>query len=187
LESSTQTVYIFILSLLFVYFLLSALYESYLLPLAVIFSLPVSLAGIFIFVRIFGIENNIYTQISMVMLIGLLAKNAILIVEFAATRRRKGMNIIDAAIDGSKARLRPILMTSFAFIIGIFPLMFAVGAGANGNKSIGTSAVGGMLFGTLFGVLVIPVLFIIFQTLQEKWKIKKDHGLDDIEPKPIQN
>lgn len=186
-KSGTQTVYIFILSLLFVYFLLSALYESYLLPLAVILSLPVGLAGIFIFDTIFGIENNIYTQISMVMLIGLLSKNAILIVEFAATRRKRGMSITDAAIDGAKARLRPILMTSLAFIIGVFPLMFAVGAGANGNRSIGTSAVGGMAFGTLFGVVVIPVLFIIFQTLQEKWRIKKDHGHDNVEPQLIQN
>ncbi|HOW09084.1 MAG TPA: efflux RND transporter permease subunit [Bacteroidales bacterium] len=186
-KSGTQTIYIFILSLLFVYFLLSALYESYLLPLAVIFSLPIGLAGIFIFDRIFGIENNIYTQISMVMLIGLLAKNAILIVEFASTRRKKGMDITSAALDAAKARLRPILMTSLAFIIGVFPLMFATGAGANGNRSIGTSAVGGMVFGTLFGVLVIPVLFIIFQTLQEKWRIKKDHGIDDIVPETIKN
>lgn len=187
-NSSSQTVYIFILSLLFVYFLLSALYESYMLPLAVLFSLPVGLAGIFVFDRIFNIENNIYTQISMIMLIGLLAKNAILIVEFAAARREKGMDIVKAAIEGSKARLRPILMTSLAFIFGVLPLMFSVGAGANGNKSIGTSAVGGMLFGTLFGVLVIPILFIIFQSIQEKFKINKDH-YDNIDGEkiPLQN
>ena len=173
-KSSSQTVYIFILSLLFVYFLLSALYESYLLPMAVIFSLPVGLAGIFVFAKIFNIDNNIYTQISMIMLIGLLSKNAILIVEFAAARRKKGMDIITAAVEGSKARLRPILMTSLAFIFGVMPLMFSVGAGANGNRSIGTSAVGGMLFGTFFGVLVIPVLFIIFQTIQEKLSGNKD-------------
>lgn len=169
-SSGSQVIYIFLLSVLFVYFLLSALYESYLLPLAVLLSLPVGLSGIFVFAKVFGIDNNIYMQISLVMLIGLLAKNAILIVEFAATRREKGMSIIAAALEGSKARLRPILMTSFAFIFGIMPLMFSTGAGANGNKSIGFSAVGGMLFGTLFGVLVIPVLFIIFQSIQEKFK-----------------
>jgi HAE1 family hydrophobic/amphiphilic exporter-1 len=181
-NASSQTVYIFILSLLFVYFLLSALYESYFLPLAVLFSLPVGLTGIFIFDTIFGIDNNIYTQISLIMLIGLLAKNAILIVEFASARREKGMSILDAATEGAKVRLRPILMTSFAFIIGITPLMFSTGAGASGNKSIGFSAVGGMLFGTVLGVLVIPALFIIFQTLQEKItksKVVEQKSIDD--------
>jgi hydrophobic/amphiphilic exporter-1 (mainly G- bacteria), HAE1 family len=177
-KSGSQTVYIFILSLLFVYFLLSALYESYLLPLAVMLSLPVGLSGIFVFAKIFGIENNIYTQISMIMLIGLLAKNAILIVEFAAARRGRGMTIINAAVEGAKGRLRPILMTSLAFIFGVLPLMFSTGAGANGNRSIGTSAVGGMLFGTLVGVLIIPILFIIFQTMQEKIRGKQD-SLED--------
>ena len=177
-NSGTQAIYVFILSLLFVYFLLSALYESYLLPFAVLLSLPVGLSGTFVFAKIFGIDNNIYMQISLIMLIGLLAKNAILIVEFASTRREKGMSIVEAATEGAKARLRPILMTSLAFIFGIFPLMLAVGAGANGNKSIGTSAVGGMLFGTAFGILVIPVLFIIFQTLQEKVSGKKDIAVD---------
>jgi HAE1 family hydrophobic/amphiphilic exporter-1 len=172
-NASSQTVYIFILSLLFVYFLLSALYESYLLPLAVLLSLPVGLTGIFVFDTIFGIDNNIYTQISLIMLIGLLAKNAILIVEFASTRREHGMSIVDSAAEGAKVRLRPILMTSLAFIIGIMPLMFSTGAGASGNRSIGFSAVGGMLFGTVLGVLVIPALFIIFQTLQEKFGTKK--------------
>jgi hydrophobic/amphiphilic exporter-1 (mainly G- bacteria), HAE1 family len=173
-SSGTQTIYIFVLSLLFVYFLLSALYESYLLPLAVLLSLPVGLSGVFVFARLFNINNNIYMQISLIMLIGLLAKNAILIVEFAAARRAHGMSVIQAAIEGSKARLRPILMTSLAFIFGIMPLMFATGAGANGNKSIGFSAVGGMLFGTLFGIMVIPVLFIIFQNIQEKFHRKKE-------------
>jgi HAE1 family hydrophobic/amphiphilic exporter-1 len=177
-NSGSQAIYIFILSLLFVYFLLSALYESYLLPFAVLLSLPVGLAGTFVFAKIFGIDNNIYMQISLIMLIGLLSKNAILIVEFASTRREHGMTIAKAATEGAKARLRPILMTSLAFIFGIMPLMFASGAGAYGNRSIGTSAVGGMLFGTLFGVLVIPVLFIIFQTLQEKASVKKD-SIDD--------
>ncbi len=181
-NASSQTIYIFILSLLFVYFLLSALYESYFLPLAVLFSLPIGLTGIFIFDTIFGIDNNIYTQISMIMLVGLLAKNAILIVEFASARREKGMSILDSAAEGAKVRLRPILMTSLAFIIGIMPLMFSTGAGASGNKSIGFSAVGGMLFGTVLGVLVIPALFIIFQTIQEKFtknKVVEQRSIDD--------
>jgi HAE1 family hydrophobic/amphiphilic exporter-1 len=156
------------LCLVFVYFLLSAQYESYILPFAVLLSLPVGLAGTYLFAWIFDIGSNIYLQISLIMLIGLLAKNAILIVEFALERRRAGMDLIPAAIAGAEARLRPILMTSFAFIFGIMPLMFSTGAGANGNKSIGTGAVGGMFVGTVFGVFVIPVLFIIFQALQEK-------------------
>ena len=174
-SSGSQAIYVFILCFLFVYFLLSALYESYLLPLVVLLSIPVGLSGTFIFAKIFGVENNIYTQISLIMLIGLLAKNAILIVEFAAARRKKGMDMLQSATEGAKARLRPILMTSFAFIFGVMPLMFSYGAGANGNRSIGVSAVGGMLFGTLFGILVIPVMFMIFQTLQEKLRIGKDH------------
>jgi hydrophobic/amphiphilic exporter-1 (mainly G- bacteria), HAE1 family len=166
--SGRQTLYIFILSLLFVYFLLSALYESYLLPLAVLLSLPFGLAGIYVFGTIFGIDNNIFTQISLIMLIGLLSKNAILIVEFASARRNKGMPISEAAAEGAKVRLRPILMTSLAFMIGVLPLVFSIGAGANGNRSIGFSAIGGMFFGTVLGVLVIPALFIIFQSIQEK-------------------
>jgi HAE1 family hydrophobic/amphiphilic exporter-1 len=136
--------------------------------LAVILSLPVGLSGTFLFDRIFGIDNNIYTQVSLIMLIGLLAKNAILIVEFALQRRKHGLPLIQAAVEGAVARFRPILMTSFAFIFGLMPLMFSSGAGAVGNKSIGTGAVGGMLIGTLFGLLVIPALFVIFQGLQEK-------------------
>ncbi|AEA42402.1 efflux RND transporter permease subunit [Fluviicola taffensis] len=171
-ESSggNQTLYIFLLVVVFVYFLLSAQYESYILPLSVLFSLPIGLAGVFIFDKIFKIDNNIYTQITIVMLVGLLAKNAILIVEYALDRRKNGMSIVDAAISGATARLRPILMTSFAFIFGLLPLMLSTGVGAAGNTSIGTGAVGGMLIGTLFGVLVIPVLFIVFQSLQERVK-----------------
>jgi len=147
---------------------LSAQYESYILPFAVLLSLPIGLAGAFLFAKLFGVQNNIYLQITLIMLIGLLAKNAILIVEFAVARRKHGLSIPQAAVEGAVARLRPILMTSFAFILGLVPLMIASGAGAVGNRSIGTGAVGGMLIGTLFGVFVIPVLFIIFQTLQEK-------------------
>jgi HAE1 family hydrophobic/amphiphilic exporter-1 len=157
----------------FVYFLLSAQYESYILPFAVLLSLPIGLTGTYLFAKIAGIDSNIYVQISLIMLIGLLSKNAILIVEFALDRRRAGMGIVQAAIDGAEARLRPILMTSFAFIFGIMPLMFATGAGALGNRSIGTGAVGGMFIGTVFGLFAIPVLFIVFQTLQEKIRGKR--------------
>jgi HAE1 family hydrophobic/amphiphilic exporter-1 len=179
LSAGGQTVFIFMLVLAFVYLLLSAQYESYVLPFAVLLSLPIGLAGAFIFAWLFGISNNIYMQITLIMLVGLLAKNAILIVEFAVERRRHGMAIVEAAIEGAQARLRPILMTSFAFILGLVPLMLASGAGASGNKSIGTGAVGGMLIGTLFGVFVIPVLFIIFQTLQEKISPVKEEPLTE--------
>lgn len=168
IAGGSQTIFIFMLCLIFVYFLLSAQYESYILPFAVLLSLPIGLAGAFIFAKIFGVENNIYLQITLIMLIGLLAKNAILIVEFSVERRRNGESIVQSALDGAVARLRPILMTSFAFILGLIPLMLATGAGAAGNRSIGTGAVGGMLIGTIFGVFVIPILFIIFQSLQER-------------------
>jgi len=178
--SGSQSIYIFVLSLVFVYLLLSAQYESYLLPLAVLLSMPVGLSGVYIFAKMFGIGNNIYMQISLIMLIGLLAKNAILIVEFALERRRKGMSLIDSATEGAKARLRPILMTSFAFVFGLMPLMFATGAGAYGNRSIGTGAIGGMLIGTVLGVFVIPGLFIIFQSLQEKIRANKYDENDEL-------
>ncbi|WP_412467041.1 efflux RND transporter permease subunit [Pedobacter sp. KLB.chiD] len=180
MAGGSQTVFIFLLCVIFVYFLLAAQYESYILPLAVLFSLPVGLAGVFVFDKIFGVDNNIYTQITLIMLVGLLAKNAILIVEYAVDRRRKGMSIANAAIDGATARLRPILMTSFAFILGLLPLMLSSGVGAAGNTSIGTGAVGGMLIGTIFGIFVIPALFIIFQSLQERISNKSpfNEGID---------
>ncbi|RFZ90964.1 efflux RND transporter permease subunit [Mucilaginibacter conchicola] len=181
ISSGSQTLFIFALCLTFVYFLLSAQYESYILPFAVLLSLPVGLAGAFIFAKIFGVQNNIYLQITLIMLIGLLAKNAILIVEFAVMRRKSGLGIIESAVEGAVARLRPILMTSFAFILGLVPLMLASGAGAEGNRSIGTGAVGGMLIGTVFGVFVIPTLFVIFQTLQERISSKKAVEEDDDE------
>jgi HAE1 family hydrophobic/amphiphilic exporter-1 len=130
--------------------------------------LPIGLAGAILFVNLGGLENNIYFQIALIMLIGLLAKNAILIVEFALQRRKAGFSLFNAAIDGARARLRPILMTSFAFIFGLLPLALSTGIGAIGNQSIGLSAVGGMLIGTIFGVFVVPVLFVIFQALQER-------------------
>ncbi len=167
-SGSSQTAYVFALVLLFVYLLLSAQYESYIIPFAVILSVPFGLMGTFIFARMMGIDNNIYLQIALIMLIGLLAKNAILIVEFALERRRTGVSIINAAILGSKARLRPILMTSLAMIIGLLPLMFATGAGANGYNALGTGAIGGMLIGMILQVLVVPGMFVAFQIIQEK-------------------
>jgi hydrophobic/amphiphilic exporter-1 (mainly G- bacteria), HAE1 family len=166
--ANTQTKLIFVLSVVFVYFLLSAQYESYILPLAVLLSIPTGLMGVFLFINLAGIENNIYVQVGIIMLIGLLAKNAILIVQYAVQRRRSGMDLVAAAMEASRLRLRPILMTSFAFIVGLLPLTWATGGSALGNRSIGTGAVGGMLTGVLLGVFIIPVLFVIFQSWQER-------------------
>ncbi len=180
-KAGNQTTTIFILSLVFVYFLLAAQYESYLLPFSVILSLPVGVFGAYITTQLTGLQNNIYFQIALIMLIGLLAKNAILIVEFAIQRRRQGESILDAAINGAEARLRPILMTSFAFIFGLMPLVLSAGVGAEGNRSIGTGAVGGLLIGTVLGVFVIPILFILFQWLQEKVTGDPTENLETIE------
>ena len=168
MNAGAQTYIIFLLSLIFVYFILAAQYESYMLPFAVILSLPLGVIGAFFGQRIFGLENNIYFQIANIMLIGLLAKNAILIVEFAVQRRHHGESLTMSAINAAKARLRPILMTSFAFIFGMLPLVFASGIGSVGNRSIGTGAAMGLLIGTFVGLLVIPVLYVVFQGLQEK-------------------
>ena len=174
-NSSSQMAFIFGLSILFVYFLLAAQYESYLLPLAVMLSLPTGILGVFIATGFAGIENNIYVQIALIMLVGLLAKNAILIVEFAVQQRRLGLSIFEAGVLGAKMRLRPILMTSFAFIAGLVPLMFATGGTAIGNKSISISAAGGMLSGVILGLFIIPVLYMVFQYLQEKvWPNKQE-------------
>ncbi len=182
--AGSTTAIIFGLCLLFVYLLLSAQYESYILPWSVILSIPFGLMGTFIFAQIFGITNNIYLQIALIMLIGLLAKNAILIVEFAIERRRMGMSIVKAAIDGASARLRPILMTSLAMIIGLLPMMFATGAGANGNRALGTGSIGGMLIGMLLQVIIVPALFVIFQKIQEKisplkWEDTDNQGIEN--------
>ena len=166
--SGNQAVYIFILCLVFVYLILCAQYESFFLPLAVILSLPAGIFGSFAALKLAGLENNIYAQVSLVMLIGLLGKNAILIVEFAIQRKKLGVSALNAAIEGAVSRLRPILMTSFAFIAGLIPLCIATGAGALGNRSIGTAAAGGMFIGTVFGVIVIPGLYVLFATLEEK-------------------
>lgn len=166
---SGGTATVFMLVLLFVYLILSAQYESYLLPWSVILSIPFGLMGTFIFANMRGIDNNIYLQIALIMLIGLLAKNAILIVEYALDRRKTGMSIVKSAVQGAVARLRPILMTSLALIIGLMPMMFANGAGANGNQALGSGAIGGMLIGMILQVLIVPTLFVVFQTLQEKF------------------
>lgn len=183
-SSAASTAIVFGLCLLFVYLLLSAQYESYILPLSVILSIPLGSMGSFLFAKIFGVNNNIYLQIGLIMLIGLLAKNAILIVEFALDRRKTGMSIVGAAIAGAAARLRPILMTGFAMIIGLLPLMLANGVGANGNRSLGTGAVGGMLIGMILQVLIVPALFVAFQKIQEKiqplkWKDTDNAEIDD--------
>ncbi len=168
IKTGGQTAFIFLLSVIFVYFLLAAQYESYILPLAVILTVPTGVLGVFAFIGFAGLDNNIYVQIGLIMLVGLLAKNAILIVEYAVQRRRSGMGLVESALEGSQLRLRPILMTSFAFIVGLLPLTWTHGASALGNHSISISAIGGMLTGVLLGVFIIPVLFVIFQYLQEK-------------------
>ena len=181
-EQSTggsTTAMIFLLCIVFVYLLLSAQYESYILPLVVILSVPAGLMGSFIFAHMMGVDNNIYLQIGLIMLIGLLAKNAILITEFALDRRKTGMSIVEAAISGAEARLRPILMTSLAMVVGLLPLMFAHGVGANGNSTLGTGAVGGMFIGMIIQVFIVPALFVAFEYLQEKFKPLEWHDTDN--------
>ncbi|WP_316800751.1 efflux RND transporter permease subunit [Pedobacter frigidisoli] len=177
-----EAIYIFLICLGFVYLVLSAQYESFILPLAVIISLPAGIFGAFFFLKLFGLENNIYAQVSMVMLIGLLGKNAVLIVEFAALKHAEGKTILAAAMEGAIVRFRPILMTSFAFIAGLIPLVFATGPGAIGNRTIGSAAAGGMLFGTIFGVVLIPGLYYVFGTIADKRKlikIEEEHPLTE--------
>lgn len=168
-----EAIYIFLICLGFVYLVLAAQYESFILPLSVILSLPAGIFGAFLFLKLLGLENNIYAQVAMVMLIGLLGKNAVLIVEFAVQRHSQGASVLKAAMDGASVRFRPILMTSFAFIAGLIPLMLASGPGKIGNRTIGSAAAGGMLFGTLFGVIIIPGLYFIFGSIAEKYKLNK--------------
>jgi HAE1 family hydrophobic/amphiphilic exporter-1 len=177
-ESSrgNEAIYIFLIVLAFVYMVLAAQYESFLLPFAVVLSLPAGIFGAFLFIKLFGLANNIYAQVGLVMLVGLLGKNAVLIVEFAVQEHEHGMSVRDAAIAGAKARFRPILMTSFAFIAGLIPLVIATGAGAIGNRTIGTAALGGMLFGTVFGVVIVPGLYYVFGTLAAKSKLIQDEN-----------
>jgi len=171
--SGNQAIYIFSICLVFVYLLLAAQYESFLLPLPVILSLPTGIFGSFFMLHLVGLQNNIYAQVALVMLIGLLGKNAILIVEFAIQQQQQGKSILEAAVEGAVSRLRPILMTSFAFIAGLIPLCIASGAGSMGNRSIGTAAAGGMLFGTLFGIIIIPGLYVVFASLAKSLSSKK--------------
>lgn len=180
---------IFVLSLAFVYFLLAAQYESYILPFSVLLSIPTGLLGVFLGAKAGGIDNNIYVQVAIIMLIGLLAKNAILIVEYSIQRRRSGQGIVESAVEGSRARLRPILMTSFTFVVGLLPLLWASGPSALGNHSIGWSAIGGMLSGVLLGIFIIPVLYVLFQSLQERFSgpahpIAEAHLPEDGNPLP---
>ncbi len=189
-ESSNSTAMIFILCLTFVYLILSAQYESYILPLSVILSIPFGLAGAFVFTNLFGKNNDIYMQIALIMLMGLLAKNAILIVQFALERRRTGMAISWSAVLGASARLRPILMTSLAMIIGLLPMLMPWGVGYNGNQTLGAAAVGGMLIGMLCQIMVVPALFYVFQTLQEKispMKFEDDNASVESEVKQYTN
>jgi len=169
-----ESIYIFLIVLVFVYFVLAAQYESFIIPLSVVFSLPVGVFGSFMVLKMMGLQNDIYAQIGLIMLVGLLGKNAVLIVEFAVLKRSQGATILDAAIEGAKVRFRPILMTSFAFIAGLIPLLLASGAGAIGNHTIGASALGGMLFGTIFGVIIVPGLYFIFGSLADGKKLIRD-------------
>lgn len=170
-EASTgnTTVVVFSICLAFIYLILCALYESLTVPLAVIAAVPFGLAGSFLFARWWGLENNIYMQIGLIMLIGLLAKTAILLTEYATARRKEGMGLVASAISAAKARFRPIVMTSAAMVFGMLPLMFASGVGANGNISVGVATVGGLLLGTLALVMLVPVFFVLFRGLHEKW------------------
>ena len=169
-QTTSNTLIIFGICLLFIYLILSALYESYLIPFAVILAVPCGLMGSFLLAKIMGLENNIYLQTGIIMLIGLLSKTAILITEYAADRRRAGMSLTQAAVSAAKARLRPVLMTVLTCVLGMLPLVFSTGAGANGNATLGTGVVGGMIVGTLALLILVPTLFIVFQTLQEKVK-----------------
>jgi HAE1 family hydrophobic/amphiphilic exporter-1 len=169
-----ESVLIFMIVLIFVYLVLAAQYESFLLPLSVILSIPVGMLGSFVLLKAMGLANDVYAQVGMIMLVGLLGKNAVLIVEFAVQKREQGMTVLQAAIEGAKVRFRPILMTSLAFVAGLIPLVFAHGAGAIGNRTIGGSAMGGMLFGTFIGVIIIPGLYYIFGTMADGRNLIKD-------------
>jgi HAE1 family hydrophobic/amphiphilic exporter-1 len=180
-----EALYIFLIVLAFVYLVLAAQYESFILPLSVICSLPAGIFGAFLLIKMLGLANDIYAQVGLVMLVGLLGKNAVLIVEFAAQKHLQGMSVLEAAIEGAKVRFRPILMTSFAFIAGLIPLVFAHGPGAIGNRTIGSSALGGMLFGTIFGVIVVPGLYYIFGTIASNRKLIRDEDENPLSERKI--
>ena len=174
-RTSGRVIFIFLICIVIAYLVMVALYESLYIPLAVMLSVPFGLAGSLLFAKLFGVENNIYMQIGMVMLVGLLSKTAILLTEYASQARREGMSLAEAALSSAKVRLRPILMTSLTMIIGMLPLMFASGVGANGSRTIGVCVVGGMLFGTLGLLLTVPVLFVVFQKIQERIGKNRSH------------
>jgi len=159
---------------MFVYLVLAAQYESFIIPLAVMFSLPPGIFGSFLLLKVMGLSNDIYAQVGLIMLVGLLGKNAVLIVEFARQKEAEGMTVLEAAIEGAKVRFRPILMTSFAFIAGLIPLVIATGPGAIANRTIGSSALGGMLFGTIFGVVIVPGLYYVFGSLAHGKELIRD-------------
>ena len=197
-QTSSNTAVIFLICTVFVYLILCGLYESFFVPFAVILSVPFGLMGSFLFAKLMGLENNIYMQTGLIMLIGLLSKTAILLTEYASERRKSGMSLVQAALAAAKVRLRPILMTILAMIFGLLPLMFASGVGANGNSSLGSGVIGGMLFGTLGILFLVPVFFIIFQYMQEKvkpveflphpdWQIESEmDALPDVPEEPLQ-
>jgi HAE1 family hydrophobic/amphiphilic exporter-1 len=175
-QRGNEALYIFLVVVVFVYLILVGQYESFLLPLAVILSLPIGVLGSFLLLKLMGLENNVYAQVALVMLVGLLGKNAILIVEFAVQKHQQGMTVLEAAVEGARVRFRPILMTSFAFIAGLMPLVFGSGAGAIGNRTIGASSAGGMLLGTVLGVLIVPGLYLVFGSLAENRKLLRDES-----------
>ncbi len=179
-QRGNEAIYIFIVVLIFVYLVLAAQYESFIMPFAVILSLPVGVFGTFLLLKMMGLTNDIYAQIGLIMLVGLLGKNAVLIVEFAIQKQQQGSTILDAAIEGARVRFRPILMTSFAFIAGLIPLVIASGPGAVGNQTIGSSALGGMLMGTVFGVVIVPGLYYIFAKLSEGKTLIQDEDLNPL-------
>ena len=189
-SKGNESIFIFLIVLVFVYFVLAAQYESFIIPLSVILSLPVGVFGSFLLLQIMGLQNDIYAQIGLIMLVGLLGKNAVLIVEFAVQKHHEGLSVLEASIEGAKVRFRPILMTSFAFVAGLIPLMVATGAGAIGNRTLGSAALGGMLFGTIFGVLIVPGLYYIFGSMAEGRKLIKeeeDNSLSQIFVEQIHN
>ncbi len=186
-KRGNEAVYIFLVVLAFVYMVLAGQYESFVLPMAVILSLPVGVFGSFLLLKVLGLANDVYAQVGLVMLVGLLGKNAVLIVELAVQTHRRGASIRDAAIQGAKSRFRPILMTSFAFVAGLIPLVLATGPGAVGNRTIGASALGGMLFGTLFGVIIVPGLYFIFATISEGKSLIRDEGDEPLTEEMVHN
>jgi HAE1 family hydrophobic/amphiphilic exporter-1 len=182
-----EALYIFIVVLVFVYLVLAAQYESFIIPLAVILSLPAGILGSFFLLKVLGLSNDIYAQIGLIMLVGLLGKNAVLIVEFAVQKHNEGATILESAIEGARVRFRPILMTSFAFMAGLIPLVIATGPGAVGNRTIGASALGGMLFGTVFGVIIVPGLYYIFGSLADGKKLIQDEDHNPLSEAMVEN